>query len=257
MTGFGCAHSELNGFQVPHFSHQDHVRVLSQGCPQGVGKAAGVFIELPLVHQALVALVHELDRVLDGEDVFAARVIDVIEQSRQGGGFAGTRGACHQHHPTGTLAHLEHNRWQVELLHAGNRAAQSSQAGGIAPPLPVDVDPEAGNSLESVSTVKFPGLLKGLSLAVVQHRENQFVAVLLVEGIVRHRPQFSTEPPEGRLPCGDVKVAAATLHQLFHQIFDHQGHGVVLRGCDVARDSKDIPASFPAVRHRSLYTSLC
>ena len=76
-------------------------------------------------------------------------------------------------------------------------------------------------------------LLKGLSLAVVQHREDQLVAVLLLEGVVCHRPQFATETTEGRLPSGDVKVAAAALHQLFHQILDHQGHGVSLSGFGV------------------------
>ena len=214
-------------------------------------------MELPLVHQAFVALVNEFNGVLDGEDVFAARVIDVIQQSRQRCGFAGPGGAGHQHHPSRALTHLEHHRRQVQLLHAGNCAAESSEAGGVAPPLPVDVDPEAGYPLQAIGAVQLPGLFEGLSLAVVQHRENQFVAVLLVERLVRHRSQFATETTEGGLSRSDVKVAAASLHQLFHQIFDHQGHGVVLSDCGAEQDSKDIPASFPAVRHRSLCRSLC
>ena len=37
------------------------------------------------MHQALVTLIDELNRVLNREDVFAAGVIDVVEQCGQGG----------------------------------------------------------------------------------------------------------------------------------------------------------------------------
>ncbi|GIS14145.1 MAG: hypothetical protein CM15mP116_07280 [Synechococcus sp.] len=88
MSGFGGTHRQLNGLQIPHLPYQDHVWVLPQGGAQGVGEAAGVFVQLALVHQAFVALVHEFDRVFDREDVFAAGVIDVIQQRRQGCGLA-------------------------------------------------------------------------------------------------------------------------------------------------------------------------
>ena len=165
MSGFGGTHRQLNG-------HQDHVRV-PQGGAQGVGEAAGVFVQLALVHQAFVALVHEFDRVFDREDVFAAGVIDVIQQCRQGGGLAGS---------------VQHHRRQVQQFNAGNRAAKGPQAGGIAAFLAVDVHAEACNALEAVGAVQFPGLLQRLALAVVQHREDQLVAVLLGQGSVRHSP---------------------------------------------------------------------
>ena len=88
VPGFSSADRQLNGFQIAHFSHQDHVGVLSQGRSQCIGETAGVFIELALMHQALIALVNEFDRILDREDVFRAAVVDVIQQCRQGGGFA-------------------------------------------------------------------------------------------------------------------------------------------------------------------------
>ena len=88
MPGFSSADRQLDGFQIAHFSHQDDVGVFPQGCSQCIGETAGVFVELALMHQALIALVHEFDRILDREDVFRPAVVDVIQQGRQGGGFA-------------------------------------------------------------------------------------------------------------------------------------------------------------------------
>ena len=123
VAGFRCADRQLNCFQIPHFPHQDHVRVLAQRRTEGVGEAARVFIQLSLVHQAAVALVYELDRILDGEDVLGAAVIDVIEQCRQGGGLARARGACDQHQAPWSFAGLHHHRGQIEPIDAGNAAA--------------------------------------------------------------------------------------------------------------------------------------
>ncbi len=91
---------------------------------QGVGEAAGVFVQLALVHQAFVALVHEFDRVFDREDVFAAGVIDVIQQSRQGGRLAGSSWTGYHYKFPGPCAGLQHHRRQVQQFNAGNRAAK-------------------------------------------------------------------------------------------------------------------------------------
>ena len=88
VTRFSGADRQLDRFQVSQFSYKDHVGVFTQGRSQGIGKTAGVFIELSLMHQALVAFVNEFDRIFDREDVLAAGVIDVIEQRGQGCGFS-------------------------------------------------------------------------------------------------------------------------------------------------------------------------
>ena len=41
----------------------------------------GVKPDLALGHQALLALVHELDRVFDGDDVIGAGAVDQIDQA--------------------------------------------------------------------------------------------------------------------------------------------------------------------------------
>ena len=59
----------LDRLQVAHLADQDDVRVLAQGRVQRLGEAAGVDADLALVDQAVLARVHELDRVLDRDDV--------------------------------------------------------------------------------------------------------------------------------------------------------------------------------------------
>src|SRR5437763_14222016 len=54
---------------VAHLADEDHVRVFTQRRAQSVGERQRVRPDLALVDQALLRFVHELDRVLDGEDV--------------------------------------------------------------------------------------------------------------------------------------------------------------------------------------------
>ena len=82
------ADRQLDCFQVTHFTHKNHVWVFTQSCTQSIREATGVLIQLTLVDQTFVALVHKFDRVFDRENVFAAGVIDVIEKSGQGGCFS-------------------------------------------------------------------------------------------------------------------------------------------------------------------------
>ena len=72
VAGLGRGERQADGLQVAHFAHQDHVRVLAQRRAQGFGEAQRVAMHLALVDQALLGFVHELDRILDGDDVVRA-----------------------------------------------------------------------------------------------------------------------------------------------------------------------------------------
>ena len=106
---FGGGDCQLDGFQVPHFPHQNHIGVLAEGRPQCIGKAAGVFPQFPLVNHAAGGVIHKFDRILHGEDVFSPGLVDVFQQRGQGGGFTGAGGAGHQHQPPGTFADVFNN----------------------------------------------------------------------------------------------------------------------------------------------------
>ena len=54
-------------------------------------------MHFPLVNEALLGGVNELDGILNGENVLLLRVVDVVHRGRKGGRFTGPRGPRDQH----------------------------------------------------------------------------------------------------------------------------------------------------------------
>ncbi len=81
---------DADGFQVAQFAHQDHIRIFTQGGVQRVRERRRVQPDLALADQAVTALVHELDGILDGEDVALVALVDVIDHRGKRRGLART-----------------------------------------------------------------------------------------------------------------------------------------------------------------------
>ena len=92
VTGLGRGDGGADGVLVAHLAHHDDVRVLPQRRDERIVEAAGVNAHLPLIDQARGRLVDELDRVLDRDDVPAARLIDAVHQRGHGRAFPGAGG---------------------------------------------------------------------------------------------------------------------------------------------------------------------
>ena len=69
MAGLGRSERKTDGLEVAHFADQHDVRVLAQRRAQRLAEPERVAVHLALVDQAALRLVHELDRVLDRDDV--------------------------------------------------------------------------------------------------------------------------------------------------------------------------------------------
>ena len=69
MTGLGRFEGRGKGLLIPDFAHQNHIGIFPQGRPQGVLESEGVQPLFPVLDEGLAALVHELDGILDREDV--------------------------------------------------------------------------------------------------------------------------------------------------------------------------------------------
>ena len=79
-------------------------------------KRVGVLADLALVDQALLVLVHELDRVLDRDDVVGAVAVDVVDQRAERRGLARAGRAGDQHQPLGQVAELQDLLGEAHLL---------------------------------------------------------------------------------------------------------------------------------------------
>ena len=79
---------DRHGLEIAHFADQHHVRILPQRGAKRLLEPAGVETDLALRDDAALARMHELDRILDREDVVRARAIHEVHHRGQRGGLA-------------------------------------------------------------------------------------------------------------------------------------------------------------------------
>ena len=82
VAGFRRRHGEADGFQITHLTHQDDVRVLTQRRSERVGERQGMRSYFALINQALLAFMHEFDRVFHREDVPMFDLVDMVHHRR-------------------------------------------------------------------------------------------------------------------------------------------------------------------------------
>jgi hypothetical protein len=81
VAGFGRGQRQADGLEVAHFADQDDVGIFAQRRAQRLAEAQRVAVHFALVDQAALAFVHELDRILDGQDVVRLVVVDVVDHA--------------------------------------------------------------------------------------------------------------------------------------------------------------------------------
>jgi hypothetical protein len=99
VAGFGRLEGRAKRLGVAHLADQDDVGILTDHRPERRREVGHVDADLPLVDEALLLGEQKLDRVLDGEDVLGAALVDVVEQRRHGRALAASRDAGHEDQP--------------------------------------------------------------------------------------------------------------------------------------------------------------
>src|SRR3984885_10014940 len=120
VTRLGGGEREPDRFQIAHFADEDDIRVFAQRRAQRFGETQGVAMNLALVHQATLRLVHELDRILDRDDVVGAVVITVIHHAGERGGLAGARRARDEHEAAREHAQVAENLRCTQVIEREN-----------------------------------------------------------------------------------------------------------------------------------------
>ena len=145
VTGFRRGQRDLDGFAVAHLADEDHLRRLAQRGPERQRKGRRIAVQLALVHRPLLVLVQELDRILDGEDVFGARLVDQIDEGRQRRRLARPGRTGHQHDAVLERGGVGHGGRKVQIGERRNLRRNDPHHDRIGAALAKDVDAKAGS----------------------------------------------------------------------------------------------------------------
>ncbi len=214
-----------DGLEVAHFTDQHHVGVLPQDGLERVLERMRVGEDLALVHHALLVLVDELDRVLDGDDVLGPLGVDLVNHRGERGRLAGAGGTGDQDEALGAIRHLLDDRGQAQLVEPADLDRDDADGGGDRAALTIHVAAETGEALDAEGQIELVFLLELLLLSLVQDAIRQALRVLghlhleLGEG-----GQLAVQPNLRVRPGGDVQVGGPTLDHQRQQVVHRRGH---------------------------------
>jgi hypothetical protein len=112
-----CGERHLDRLGIAQLADENRVRVLPERAAQGVRVRLRVRANLALRDHGLQIVVHELDRLLDRDQVEVPRAIDLVDDRRERGALSGARRSRDKHEPVGKARDLPHRCGKAELAH--------------------------------------------------------------------------------------------------------------------------------------------
>ena len=180
VAGFRSGQRQADGFQVAHLAHENDIRIFAQGTAQGVVEGQRVRSHLALVDQAFLRFMHELDRILDGQDMSMLVLVDVIHHCRQGGRLARAGRPRHQHDAAGILGYLLEYFRAVQFFQGQHLRGNGTEHGTGATVLDEGIDTETREIRNGKGKVAFQILFVVLALSVVHDVVHHAVYVLVL-----------------------------------------------------------------------------
>ena len=133
-------HRCINGLRIPHLTDQNDIRIFSKRCAEAIRIGLCIGSDLPLIDNALIRLIHILDRILERDDMLTSRMIDLVQNRRKGGRFSGARLAGHQNNSP-LIAWKSRDRLrQPQRTQLRDPVAQNSKCRAHMPLLPEQID---------------------------------------------------------------------------------------------------------------------
>ncbi len=175
-------------------------------------------MQFALVDDAVLVHVHELDGILDGQDVVVALAVDLVDHGRQRCGFAGASWSRDQHQTARLVAQLAHHGGQAKLVERLDLEGNQTKHGRRGATLVEHVGAEAGQAFQSEGEVEFEAFLEAVLLGVRHDAVGQLLGLggSHLRKIQRH--QVPVDADLGRRIGGDVEIAAIHLQHAFQQI---------------------------------------
>ena len=182
-----------------------------------------VHADFSLADQAVLAFVHEFDRILDRQDVTLHPRVHVVDHRRERRRLARARLAGDQDQPIVDLAEVAHGIGHVELIERQrlrrNRPTDAAKAVQVAH----DVDAKtrhAGNDVREVGAVLF--------LEPRERRARHDLVQRFFHDCGRQRlsaqvVQLAVQAHARRVTCDEMQVRAALAQHVFQELIDRRG----------------------------------
>ena len=196
---------------------------------QRAGERRGVEADLALVDHRAPILVHELDRILDGDDVRRVGAVDVVDHRRQRRRLARAGDAGDEDEPALLLAQLGHHRRQVQLVEPRHLGRDDAQDHAGLPALLEHVDAVAHAVGRAVREVGVVVLLEDLALPVAHQVDGEGADDLRRQRRrVAQRAQVALDAKDRRQPGLEVHVRGAELAGRPKHVVENLVHGHIV-----------------------------
>jgi hypothetical protein len=174
----------------------------------------GVGPHLALVDDRRLVRVHVLDRVLDGDDVVLAVLVDPIDHGGQGRGFARPGRSRDEHQTLGKLHDVLHDRGQAQIIETADVGGDVAEGGRHGAALLEDVHADTAHAFHAEGHVQLVVLLELLFLLIREDGVDQLLGGLRAELLVFGGGHDPVDAQHGGNPRRDVQVRRVPLeHQ--------------------------------------------
>ena len=211
--------SGRDGFKVTHFAHLDDVGVLTKGGAKRCRKGARIIAYFTLIDNALDMVVIILDRVLEGDDMCATMIVDIIYHRGEGRRLTAAGRTGDEDDAPALIAEIEHRIGKSERGERRYHAVDGTDSDGIAAFLTEGVDTETVLA-ERNCNVHFAELLELLPICFVKDIAAHLLGIFGRERCGLKIAEGTGHTQNGRRLHGNMKVGSFLLESKFQEFFD-------------------------------------
>jgi hypothetical protein len=173
--------------------------------------------DLPLVDERLLDRVHELDRVLDRQNMIAARLVDQVDHGSQRRGLPGARWARDQHQPLAQPGELPHRARKIQLVRRRDLRGDHAEHRTGPPVLLEQVAPEPRQPRHLVGEVEIVRLLEPLPHLLRQDLVQKTLEIARGQRPIFHPLNGSVLPDHRSVPAAQMEVRPFILNQVLQE----------------------------------------
>ena len=225
MAGFSKRDGVFHGLTIPDLADQNHVRRLAQGIFQRNFIRLGIDTDFALGHQTILVVMHEFDRILDGNDMTMRVAIAVVHHRCQRGRLTRARAAYED--DQATLGHRDilQDRRQVEFVETGDLGVDDTQHHARAATLHEGIDTKTRHARQGDGEVTFLVLFEFRHLLVVHDRTRQDLGMIRGQILLRDRRHLAVDFHRRRRARGNEKVRPVLANHHAQQVV-HEADGL-------------------------------